>query len=408
MRPQQRSNTKGTSVGVYQYGVADFEYVAAGAAVLASGGGGSYQDAVSVLGELADTGWRGAVPVRDYDGSSNCCVLALMGSPDAAQGLRLEDIRHSLTNTVAAFEAGAKADLACAIPVEIGPINSIVPLLAAAMHDNHIRWVVNGDGAGRAVPELPQTTFAGNSQFAVAPCALADQSAAGAKGQSAVLHAPDAGSMEALAGRIVAAFDSISGIALWPSTQHNGYALKGNYIPGTLAQAWALGQYLKEASTTPSAQDVAATITAITGRRAEVVASGCYIGDVAQTTTAASLDTGVIRLDRAPGARPGTQSRYLYNLNENLLMYASDRAAPDALAPDSICYYSEDTGQGFSNARNDLALYYDFERKQSTGRKVSVIKVEAAPRLRATPGVVASFAGLLHKLGYAGALPYPG
>jgi hypothetical protein len=37
---------------------------------------------------------------------------------------------------------------------------------------------------------------------------------------------------------------------------------------------------------------------------------------------------------------------------------------------------------------------------------VSVLKVAAAQAFYSAPGVVASFAGLLQKIGYAGGLPY--
>ncbi|WP_297481339.1 hypothetical protein [Ferrovum sp.] len=50
-------------------------------------------------------------------------------------------------------------------------------------------------------------------------------------------------------------------------------------------------------------------------------------------------------------------------------------------------------------------LYFDSGR--SAGRAVSIIKVEAASKLYSAAGVTASFAGLLHNIGYAGALPYP-
>lgn len=75
----------------YQYGLADIEYIAAGAAVLASGGGGSYLDALSIPNDLGKSGWTGNVTVRPYDGSSNCCVAARVGSPDAEDALTLVD-----------------------------------------------------------------------------------------------------------------------------------------------------------------------------------------------------------------------------------------------------------------------------------------------------------------------------
>lgn len=77
-------------------------------------------------------------------------------------------------------------------------------------------------------------------------------------------------------------------------------------------------------------------------------------------------------------------------------------------APDSICCYSKSTGHGFSNATDDMAIYFNAKTGPSTGSFVSVIKIDAAPQLCNSPGVVMSFAGILSKIGYAGALPYPG
>ena len=382
------------------YGLIDFEYVAAGAAVLASGGGGSYRDALSVLAEL--TGWTGSVPVQAYDGQTDCGVLAMMGSPDAATTLTLDNIQRSYINTLETFTTAVGAAPGCLIPVEVGPINSIVPLLAAASFG---LWVVDGDGAGRAVPELPQTTYAGSATLAAAPCALANDADVDALVEDAIIEAPTAARVETLAGGIVSAFGSFSGIALWPSNAGNGYALSGSYIAGTLSQARALGEYLLSADTPPATAAVATMITEITGRAAAASVVNFFITSVTQSTTSASLDAGVIRLDNAPDPADSTATCYLYNLNESLILYSSASAAPLIVAPDSICYYSEITGLGFSNATNDLAVYYDFTAKQSTGIAVSVIAVAAAPQLCAATGVVDSFADLLREIGYAGVLP---
>lgn len=181
-----------------------------------------------------------------------------MGSPDAADSMTLADVENSITNTVNTFEQATGATLGCVIPVEIGAINSIVPLLAAARSDNTIQWVIDGDGAERAVPELPQTTYGGSASLAASPCSLASDAEQPATMQSATLND------------------------------------------------------------------------------------------------------------------------------------------------------SESNGRGFSNATDDLAGYFDPATGKSTGRTVSVIKVDAAPELAKATGVVASFAGLLRSIGYAGALPYSG
>ena len=135
---------------VYSYGLTDFQAIATGAAVLASGGGGgSYHDACAIVQQLADQGYTGTVQVQDYDGATNACVLAIMGSPDAADNLTLTAVQNSINNTVAVMQAYTGMQPGAFIPVEIGPINSLVPLIGAALSGGSI-WVVNGDGAGRA------------------------------------------------------------------------------------------------------------------------------------------------------------------------------------------------------------------------------------------------------------------
>ena len=388
----------------YRYGIADFRSIAAGAAVLASGGGGSYRDALTILQQLADSGWSESVTVQPYDGTSNACVLAMMGSPDAGDQLTLTDIQNSVRNTLELLQANTGCTVGCVIPVEIGAINSLVPLIAAAMAPDSM-WVVDGDGAGRAVPELPQTTFSGSSTLPVSPCALATDVADPSAVESALLTASNAAKMESLAGGVVGGFGGFSGIALWPSNPSNGYGLSGSYIPGTLGQAWALGQFLLTAGSAPTAAEVAAQITQITGRAASVTVSNFYITAISQSTTTASLDAGVIRLDNTPDPATSTQTHTIYNMNENLIMYSSQSAVPDTIAPDSICYYSESTGLGFSNASDDLAVYFDSATGKSTGQTVSIIQVATVPQLYNAPGVVASFASLLRTVGYAGAMP---
>lgn len=391
-------------MSVYTYGLQDFQSIAAGAAVLASGGGGSYHDARSILQELAQRGWSGAVRVQDYDGATNGCVLAIMGSPDAADHLTLADVENSIRNTVQLMENSTGELLGCFVPVEIGPINSLVPLIGASMSRGSV-WVVNGDGAGRAVPQLPQTTFTGSARLAPSPCALASDASEPAAVESALLRASTAAKVETLAGGVVGGFGGYSGIALWPFNAANGFAMGGHYIPGTLEQARAVGQYLLVATTPPPTAELASVISRVTGRVSSAVATNCYVTEVKQTTSSASLDCGTIRLDNAADPSQSTQTHYLYNLNENLIMYSSSSAAPVVMAPDSICYYSEATGRGFSNAGDDLAEYFDMATGKSTGKTVSVIQVQTADKLFSTPGVVASFAALLRNMGYAGAMP---
>lgn len=386
------------------WGLDDLLDVAAGAAVLGSGGGGGYQDALLILKQLADGGWNGTVPVLPYDGQSPCSVIAMMGSPDAAGQMSLDALQQSIGNTLSVQAQVCGLTTSCAIPIEIGPINSLVPLLAAALGLSGVKWVVDGDGAGRAVPELPQTTYAGAKGLPACPCVVADNATEPQLIQSAVLNTPTTAQVETLGGAVVKAFGAFAGISMWPSTAANRFALTGQYIPSTLSQTRDLGSFLRAGPR--SSEAVADQIAALTGRQARVMCRNLYVTQVSQATSNASLDAGIIRLDDTPDPARSTQRFYLYNMNENLILYSAAAACPLIVAPDSICYYSESQGAGASNATPDLAVYYDFERGQTTGQVLSVIQVAADPRLLATPGVLDSFAALLRSIGYAGALPH--
>ncbi|MEC5398801.1 S-methyl thiohydantoin desulfurase domain-containing protein [Uliginosibacterium sp. H1] len=382
----------------------DIYDAAAGAAILGSGGGGGYQDALMIINQLAgNPDWSGVVPVGDYDGSSPCSVIFMMGSPDAAGQMSLEELSACIGNALTVQTNVCGFTPTCTIPIETGPINSLAPVIAAALNLGGVTWVVDGDGAGRAVPELPQTTYAG-SALPVAPCVVADNATVASQMQSGVLTTTSTPKVESLAGAAVKAFGSFAGVSMWQSASGNGYALTGNYIPGTLEQSRALGNFLRSSAQTDTAT-VAAKIASLTGRSAAAVVTNYYITQVTQATSSASLDAGVIRLDTDPDPAHSTNTVFLYNMNENLIAYSTAQATPLIIAPDSICYYSEDEKAGFSNATPDLAVYYDFTTGQSTGKKVSLVQVTAAPQLVSTPGVMESFTTLLRAIGYAGALP---
>ncbi|WP_353981098.1 DUF917 family protein [Salinicola endophyticus] len=385
----------------FQYGLDDFRHIVTGAALMASGGGGSYHDAMRVLDQLQESGWCGSVEVKDYDGATEACVLAMMGSPDAAEDLSLAAIQRSMNNTVDAFQALCGTPPVCVIPVEIGPINSLVPLIAA-LGDNPVKWVVNGDGSGRAVPELPQTLYSGAANLSASPCILADSAQDAAAARSVRLQATTAADVESLAGSVVAAFGSYAGIMLWPSTSANDFALANHYLPGTLEQVRRLGDYMDSADGPRTTAEVVAKLESLTGRDVTCAITNGYITEVTQSTNGASLDVGIIRVDDTPDPRNSRITHYIYNMNENLIMYAAQDGAPVIIAPDSICYYSEHTGRGFSNAFDDLAPYHDRQTGKSTGVPISVIGIRAAKAFRDAAGVCDSFAGLLRRIGYAG------
>jgi uncharacterized protein len=378
-----------------RFAIRDLEYVAAGASVLGSSGGGSYAAAVDLLAQLRATEQRNGaslapVRVQAYDEQSNACVLAMLGSPIRSDALLLDEMQAAISNTLAAIEQSCGVKMAYVIPVEIGAINSLVPLVAAIMDPS--LTVIDGDGAGRAVPQLRQTTFAGAADLAPGPCAIGNCETNTERAQSVILNLTTTAQAEALARNIVAgSFTSLAGYAGWPSTAANRFALRGNYLPGTLTQAWQLGQFMLEHPGPALTSDMVGIIGGITDRETTAVLRNVYITGVWQNT-AGGFDSATIRLDDAPQGEPSAETYFLHSINESLLLYSSRSTVPMILAPDSICYYSETTGCGFSNSTRDIAAY------QNNATPISVIKVKAARQLTEACGVMPSFQQLLDKL----------
>ncbi len=133
----------------------DLEYLAVGAAILGTGGGGD-----PLIGKLMaqqaieEEGPVTLIDPDELDDDALVLPVAMMGAPT----VMLEKIPEGM-ETVRALHAeerrlGRKADATS--PIECGGINSQIPFLLAARAKLP---VVDGDGMGRAFPELQMETF---------------------------------------------------------------------------------------------------------------------------------------------------------------------------------------------------------------------------------------------------------
>lgn len=133
----------------------DLEYLAVGAAILGTGGGGD--PFVGKLMAQQAIEEEGPVTLLDVDEISNDALVlptAMMGAPT----VMLEKIPQGMEG-VRALHAeerrlGRKAD--ATTPIECGGINSQIPFVVAARTKLP---VLDGDGMGRAFPELQMETF---------------------------------------------------------------------------------------------------------------------------------------------------------------------------------------------------------------------------------------------------------
>ncbi|HZT64980.1 MAG TPA: DUF917 domain-containing protein [Acidimicrobiales bacterium] len=215
-------------------GLEELEDLAIGAAVLGTGGGGDpYVGKLWAQQRVLD---RGPVELIDVDEVADDALVvaaAMMGAPSVI----VEKI-PSGSELLAAFRAveqacGARADVVMCI--EAGGINSTIPFAVAA--DLGLP-VVDGDGMGRAFPEVQMVSFAAHGLPAT-PMAVADE-----LGNVTLLRSVSAEWAERLGRALVVAEGGASVIAQYPI---RGRDLKLAAIRGTLTLALQIGAGLRRA-----------------------------------------------------------------------------------------------------------------------------------------------------------------
>ena len=213
-------------------GVPDLEDIATGGAIMGTGGGGD-----PYIGKLmAQEAIRRYGPVRlvGVDSMADDALIVpvcMMGAPTVMteklpQGDEIVVALRKLEKFM-----GRRVDaVLCA---EAGGINSTTPFVAAAAAGLPL---VDGDGMGRAFPELQMETF-GLHGVAATPMVLGDD-----KGNSVVLEPVDNAWTERLAR---AATVQMGGSALLAFYPMSGAVAKRAIIRGTLSLCARLGRLLR-------------------------------------------------------------------------------------------------------------------------------------------------------------------
>lgn len=328
------------------------EDIIRGATLLGAGGGGSAKSGYLMVEEIKNVV---VIDPADVSDGSLVFVVAGMGSPVVLlkEGWRGEEVL-----ALERMEEILRKKADYIVPVEIGGFNSITPLHAGAVKGLP---VIDGDGAGRAIPELEQTTY-NLGGVPVEPICLADS-----KGNSGILYSKDAKIGEDMARAITTVFGMTAGIACYPMT---GKQLKETVVPGTLSTAEAAGKAIREAK--EAGEDVVeAALKAIDG----VLLTK---GKVAKMTkeVKGGFDYGRIYVGDV----------IVDYKNENMMAWENNQ--PLVTVPDSICWLRLD-GEPLTNA--------DIEE----GMEVAVIGKKAYPKWIELNGFKL-FKHVLESIGYTG------
>lgn len=325
----------------------DLPAISIGAAAMGTGGGGNAYLGMIHLREQLRRGLR--VRVVEPDRLEDDWFLmagGFMGAPVVSY----EKLRQG-HEEIRAFEAvqehvGRKVDAVAAM--EIGGENSMTALSIAAELDVP---VVDGDGMGRAFPELQMVTFFmyGGRPW---PAAVADD-----KGNTVVIHhVRDARSLERIARAITIEMGGSAGLAMAPMS---GVECRRSIVPGTLSLTRRIGRAVLDAraakrSTTEALLSVTGGSRLFRGKVVDVerrLAGGFVVGH---------LDLEGFDEDAGARARIDFQ-------NENLIIWKDGVAI--ACVPDLITLLTADEGEPVTT---ELVRY---------GIRADVVGIPCHPRL---------------------------
>lgn len=213
---------------------ADLDDIAIGGAILGVGGGGDpYIGKLMAQEAIRRHGKVRLVDVDAFDDDALIAPVCMMGAPTVMteklpQGEEIVIALRKLEKFL-----GRKVD--AVLCGEAGGINSTTPFVAAAAADLPL---IDGDGMGRAFPELQMTTF-GMHGVSATPMVLSDD-----KGNAIVLETIDNHWTERLARSATVDMGGSALLAFYPMS---GKVAKRATVRGTLSLCADLGRTLREA-----------------------------------------------------------------------------------------------------------------------------------------------------------------
>lgn len=294
-----------------------------GAAVLGTGGGGNPYIGMLRTRELIRKG--ASVRVVPLDALPDDALVGRVGGIGAPV-IGVEKISEGgeCYRAMRAIEETAGISMSALIAAEIGGANAMAPIIVAAQAGLP---VVDGDGMGRAFPEVQMTTFSiygAKSSLT----ALADD-----KGNVVVLRdLADMFWLERLARNVTVEMGAGAGAAGAPLPMS---FVRQTAIPGTVTQALKIGETVLEART--RRQNVVERLVEATG------ATLFFTGKI--TDIRRELQGGFMRGHAdlgGIGEWAGSEARIAIQ-NENLVLWIDGK--PAIMVPDLIMNLAFDTGE---------------------------------------------------------------
>ncbi|AJE47044.1 DUF917 domain-containing protein [Celeribacter indicus] len=332
----------------------DLADLAVGAAFLGTGGGGDPYIGRQMVQRCLDEGLSVDLVDPDEIGDEALVIpTAMMGAPTV-----LVEKIPSGDEAIASLRQleqrlGRKATHT--MPIEIGGINSTIPLLVGARLGLP---VVDADGMGRAFPELQMETF---GVYGVPGCPMA---VSNEWGDCALIEATDNRMMEWLSRGVAIRMGGAAYIAEYAMS---GAEVKRTAVPRTLSLAIQVGRVLREARS--DHRNPFEALLSFMPQTLYSYATIIYSGKVAdmQRETKNGFSMGRAKIEGF-GSYHGLMEIEIQN--ENLIARLDGEVK--AIVPDLICIMDSETAEPITTE----ALRY--------GQRVTVISV-SVPEIMRTP-----------------------
>jgi len=335
------------------------EDLARGAAILGTGGGGDpYIGGLMLRQAIRDHGPVELIDVEQLADEDFVVPFAMMGAPTVlVEKLPNGNEMVAALRAMERFRNGKARAILCA---EIGGINALLPLVLAA---RAALPVVDGDGMGRAFPQLQMVTY---HIFGVpaSPMVMTDEYS-----NSVLFECESSIDVERLGRTLVVAMGGSSNICLYPM---QGADAKRSMVRTTISLALGLGRTIREARRSgadPFAALLGYLRTTPYYQQCRVLFEGKIVDLLRETKSGWALGRVTVE---GTGTCVGRRLEVQFQ-NEHLIAREGERVR--AIVPDLIALLDSATAEPITTE----GLKY--------GQRLRVLGISAAPIMRSPPAL---------------------
>ena len=356
---------------MYKINKKDMQLIVNGASFLASGGGGGVASANDVITNII--GFADEVTVvekSEVKDSDELLVICGVGAPDAPN----LDFKNSPADGLNGLQVMTGKTYSHVLPIEVGAMNSMIPLLACAQLNIPF---VDGDGAGRSVPQMNMCTYALKKIPTLQTLVVSEQD------KQYPIHPKNAAEMEASVRKIVSEELHDAGtVATWSMS---GETLKqeNSFVEGSFSLAERIGQAMTHSSPLDAVQEIIQGYypdNRIIFRDAVVIDATSKVED--------GFDVGSVTLK---DANDDNLTATLYFVNETLLATLDRDSIPVCfmMGPDMICSMGVD---GSPMTNSEICSQFKAGKKVN----ISLMWVKAVDSIR-TPSMFFLYEKLIYE-----------